>query len=52
VAGAQVGDRCVKRACRAGDQLGEFPLVVLVAGAETRKIMRAGLAGFVNLIWI
>jgi TnpA family transposase len=32
MAGAQLGDRCVKRACRAGDQLSKLLLVVLVAG--------------------
>ena len=32
MAGAQLADRCVKRACRAGDQLSELLLVVLVAG--------------------
>src|ERR1019366_7832025 len=37
MAGAQLGDRCVKRACRAGDQLSKLLLVVLVAGGGNQE---------------
>jgi hypothetical protein len=37
MAGAQLGDRLVKRPCRTGDQLGELLLVVLVPGRGDQK---------------
>jgi hypothetical protein len=44
MAGAQLGDRCVKPACRAGDQLSELLLVVLVARGGNQED-HAGRAG-------
>ena len=37
MAGAQLADRCVKRACRTGHQLRELLLVVLVAGGGDQE---------------
>ena len=40
MAGAQLGDRGVKRPCRAGDQRSELPLVALMAGVDIDDDLR------------